>query len=339
MRSQQQVVTRVGPPESMELQTVEVGPPDPGTVIVRVQAAGVSQGDILLRAGIIVGGPRPPFVPGYDIAGVIEQVGVGVAGLTPGQPVVALLHTGGYSERLSVPAERLVVRPPGAGAVESAAAALNYFVAHQMLHRVARVRAGQRVLIHGASGGVGTALLQLARLAEVECYGSASPGKQEVVARFGGHPIDYRGQDFRRVIRDGPGSVDAVFDAIGGPGHFLRSYSVLRRGGILVAYGESAALVDGRASKLVGGAGYLLGIGLPKLIPDGRRTTFYTAWSLEQSQPRAYREDLASVLSLLADGAIQPMIAATMPLDRAADAQRRLESGDVTGKLVLTPTP
>jgi NADPH:quinone reductase-like Zn-dependent oxidoreductase len=320
----------------MELRTADLGRPPPGEATVRVQAAGVSQGDILLREGVIVGGPKPPFVPGYDIAGVIEDVGDGVTGLIPGQPVVALLRAGGYSQRLNVPAERLVVRPPGAGAIESAAVALNYFVAHQMLHRVAGVRAGDHILVHGASGGVGTAFLQLAGLAQVDCYGSASPAKQDVVARFDGHPIDYRNQDFRRVIRDGPGAVDAVFDAIGGPGHFLRSYSVLGRGGILVGYGESAAFSDGKANKLLAGTGYLAGIALPKLIPDGRRTNFYTAWSLEKSRPAAYQQDLAAVLSLLAAGAVQPMIAETMPLHQAVSAQQQLTKGAVTGKIVLT---
>jgi NADPH:quinone reductase-like Zn-dependent oxidoreductase len=340
MRSQQLTVTRVGPPESMELRTSQVAPPAPGQAVVRVQAAGVSQGDILLRVGLIPGGPKPPFVPGYDVAGVVEQVGEGVGDLVPGQPVVALVRQGGYSERLTVPAERLVPLPEGAGPVESAAVALNYFVAYQMLHRVSGLAAGDRVLVHGASGGVGIALLELSRLAGIECHGSASAAKQELVRRFGGHPFDYRDQDFREVVAGLPGgAVDAVFDAVGGWRHFVRSYRVLRRGGILVAYGESAALAGGKASKLAGGLGYLVGIALPKLLPDGRRTVFYSAWSLEKRQPRAYREDLAAVLRLLADGAIEPIIAKTMPLERAAAAQRLLEEGSVAGKLVLVTDP
>lgn len=337
MRSQQMTVTRIGPPEAIQVRSGEIPSPAPGQVLVRVEAAGVSYGDILLRAGVIPGGPKPPFVPGHDLAGVVEQIGDGVTSVVPGQAVVALLRTGGYSQRLSVPAELLVPRPEGTAAVQSAAVALNYFIAYQMLHRVAALHAGDRILVHGASGGVGIAFLQLGRLAGIECYGTASAAKQQVVRRFGGHPIDYRNQDFRQVIRGLPGgAVDAAFDPIGGPGHFRRSYSVLRRGGILVAYGQSAALVDGKASRRVLGLGFLGGLVLPKLVPDGRRTRFYSAWSLDKRQPQAYRQDLAAVLSLLVQGSIQPVVAKTMPLREAAAAQRLLQDGSVTGKIVLT---
>lgn len=337
MLAQHLTVTRLGGPEVLELTETELAPPAAGEATVRVEAAGVSYGDILLRLGVIPGSPKPPFIPGYDIAGVVEQVGDGVTGLAVGQRVAALLQVGGYSGRINVPAERLVPLPDGAGSVEAAAVALNYFIAQQMLHRVVEVQPGKRILVHGASGGVGVAFLQLAALAGIETYGSASAAKLEVVTKYGGIPIDYHNQDFVNVVRALPGrTVDAVFDAIGG-GHFHRSYSVLPRGGIMVAYGQSAALVDGRPNKLLGAYGFLGGIVLPKLIPDGRRTTFYNAWSLEKSQPAAYREDLTTVFNLLAEGKIEPLIARTVPLAEAAKAQQDLQSGAVTGKIVLTP--
>jgi NADPH:quinone reductase-like Zn-dependent oxidoreductase len=336
MHSRHLSVTRNGGPETMESRLTDLGEPGPGEVSVRVEAAGVSFGDILLRLGVIPGSPKPPFTPGFDIAGVVDRIGPGVRGLDAGQPVAALVRTGGYSERLIVPAERLVPRPPGASAAESAAVALNYFIAQQMLHRVAEVRAGQRILVHGASGGVGVAFLQLAQLAGVECYGTASAAKRDLVAKFGGHPIDYRSEDFVKVVRALPGgTVHAVFDAIGGA-HFNRSSSVLGRGGIMVAYGQSAALVDGKPNKLVGARGFLGGIVLPKLVPNGKRSLFYNAWSLEKTHPSAYREDLSKVLTLLAEGKIAPLVTKTMPLEEAADAQRLLERGSVTGKIVLT---
>lgn len=336
MGSQHLVVTRLGNSDVMEFRSTDMGPPGPGHAVVRVQAAGVSYGDILLRLGVIPGSPKPPFVPGFDVAGVIEAVGEGVRGLKVGDPVVALLHTGGYSERLTVAAERLVRRPDGAGPVESAAAALNYFIAYQMLHRIAETRTGQRILVHGASGGVGTAFLQLAKLAEIECWGSASKAKLDLVAKYGGHAIDYRNQDFVQVVRGLPGGrVDAVFDPIGGS-HFNRSYSVLRRGGIMVGYGQSAALVNGKPNMLIGARGFLGGIVLPKLLPDGRRTVFYNAWSLEKTHPEAYQEDLSAVLRMVADGSVEPLIDRTLPLRDAAQAQGLLERGEVTGKVVLT---
>lgn len=337
MHSRHLSVTRIGGLDTMEMRTSEVGQPGPGEVRVRVDAAGVSYGDLLLRLGVIPGGPKPPFTPGYDIAGVVESVGSGVSDLQEGQPVAALLRTGGYSERLVLPAEWLVPRPSGAEAVESAAVALNYFIAHQMLHRVAQVQPGERILVHGASGGVGVAFLQLAQLAGFETYGTASAAKRDLVTKFGAHHIDYRTEDFVEIIRSLPGgTVKAAFDAIGGS-HFNRSSSVVQRGGIMVAYGQSAALVDGKPNKAIGARGFLGGIVLPKLIPNGKRTTFYNAWSLEKSHPTAYREDVAEVLRLLADGKIAPVIAKTAPLDEAVEMQRLLEQGAVTGKIVLTP--
>ncbi|WP_020667094.1 zinc-binding dehydrogenase [Amycolatopsis nigrescens] len=319
------------------MRTSELAEPGSGEAVVKVDAAGVSFGDILLRLGVIPGGPTPPFTPGFDIAGVVEKVGPGVTGLEVGQPVAALLRTGGYSDRLIAPAERLVPRPSGADAVESAAVALNYFIAYQMLHRVAEAKPGHRILVHGASGGVGVAFLQLAQLAGIETYGSASAEKRDLVTKFGGHPIDYRKDDFVKIIRSLPGgTVHAAFDAIGGS-HFNRSSSVVGRGGIMVAYGQSAALVDGKPNKAVGARGFLGGVALPKLIPNGKRTTFYNAWALEKSHPSAYREDLAEVLKLLAEGKISPLIAKTAALEEAADVQRQLEQGAVTGKVVLTP--
>jgi NADPH:quinone reductase-like Zn-dependent oxidoreductase len=336
MQSRHVSVTRIGGLETLEVRTAEIADPGPGEVLVRVAAAGVSYGDLLLRLGVIPFGPKPPFTPGFDIAGEVERIGPGVTEFAVGQPVAALLREGGYADRVVMPANRLVALPADVDPVDAAAVALNYFIAHQMLHRIAEVRAGQRILVHGASGGVGIAFLQLARLAGIECYGTASAAKRDVVTSNGGIPIDYRDEDFVQVIRALPGgSAHAVFDPIGG-GHFNRSSSVVARGGIMVAYGQSAALVNDKANMLVGARGMLGGIFLPKLLPNGKRTTFYNAWSLEKSQPTAYRTDLAEVMWLLADGRITPPVGKTVPLERAADAQLLLAQGSVRGKVVLT---
>jgi NADPH:quinone reductase-like Zn-dependent oxidoreductase len=303
-----------------------------------VEAAGVSFGDILLRIGVIPGGPKPPFTPGYDIVGVVEEVGPGVTALARGQRVAALLRSGGYSNYVTVPVDRLVPVPDGVDPVEAAATALNYFVAYQMLHRVAQVCPDQHVLVHGAGGGVGSALVQLARLDGVNCLGTGSAAKQELIRRLGATPIDYRGEtDFVNVANELPGGgVDAVFDPVGGS-NFYRSYRALRRGGILVGYGQSQAMRDGRAHKATAIAGFLGGLIAPKLRPDGKATTFYNAWSLEKKVPNAYRLDLVTVLGLLAERKIEPMLARALPLDEAAQAHRMLEDSAVSGKIVLTP--
>jgi NADPH:quinone reductase-like Zn-dependent oxidoreductase len=337
MGYQQVIATRRGGPEVLALRTAEIQPPPDGHALVRVAAAGVSFGDILVRVGVIPGGPKPPFAPGYDIAGTVEQVGAGVAGLAPGQRVAALLRLGGYSAFVTVPAARLVPLPDGVEPVEAAAAALNYFVAYQMLHRVAKVRPGQQVLVHGAGGGVGTALLQLARRHGVACLGTGSARKHELISRYGATPIDYRETDFVNVANELPGGgVDAVFDPIGG-GNFGRSRRALRRGGILVGFGQSAALRGAKPHRPTAIVGFLGGIILAKLIPDGKKKTFYNAFSLEKKAPDAYRQDLSEVLRLLAQRSVEPVIARTLPLEDAAKAHEMLERGETAGKIVLTP--
>ncbi|MED7951225.1 medium chain dehydrogenase/reductase family protein [Streptomyces sp. BE303] len=332
-------VPRLGGAEVLRLSSEELPAPAVGQVRVRVLAAGVSYGDILLRAGVIPGGPKRPFTPGYDLVGEVDQVGPGTRAPAVGQRVVALVRSGGYAEYAIVPANRLVELPEGVDPVEASALALNYFIAQQMLHRVARVRRGGTVLVHGASGGVGTAFLELAALAEVTVYGTCSGARADQVRRLGGHPIDRDTEDFLRVVRGLPGgAVDAVFDPVGGP-HFLRSYQAVRRGGVMVGYGQNAALRGGKPDLLVGAQGFLGGIVLPKLLPDGRRTLFYNAWSLEKSQPAAYQQDLATVLELLQKGLVNPRVGRTMALDEAADAHRAMETAAVSGKIVLVPAP
>jgi NADPH:quinone reductase-like Zn-dependent oxidoreductase len=337
VRSQYISAARRGGPEVLQPRERDLPSPPPGQVLVRVAAAGVSYGDVLLRVGVIPGGPRPPFTPGFEVAGTVAAVGAGVAGLRHGQPVAALLHSGGYTDLLLVPASRLVPLAPGIDLVEAAAALLNYFIAYQMLHRVARAESGQPILVHGAAGGVGIAFLQLGSLAGLEIHGTASAGKHDLVRDLGGHPIDYRAEDFVAVVRSrtrGAG-VAAAFDPIGGS-HFLRSYRAVRRGGKMIAYGQSSAMRDGKARMRAGAWGMLSGIVAPKLIPDQRSAVFYNAWSLEKRQPDAYRDDLSHVIRLLASGQIRPVVAETLPLAQAAKAHELLESSAVRGKIVLT---
>lgn len=345
------VVSRRGDSGGIEVTTRESAPPGPGQVLIRVLAAGVSYGDVLLREGVIPGAPKPPFVPGYDATGVVEAVGAGVSGLAVGQRVCAIVRNGGYAEFLTAPADRVVPLPDGVDPVDVAAMALNYFVAYQMLHRVAQARPGQTAMVHGAAGGVGTALLQLAALAGVKCYGSASSSKRDVVTSLGAEYIDYRVEDFENVVRGRAGwaldtrfdckhghphgGVDMVFDAVGGT-HFMRSYRALNRPGILVAYGQSQALKDGKSQTVLAIWGFLGGIFARKLVPDGRRTVFYNAWSLEKKEPQAYREDMTKLLDMLAAGEIKPVIAQTLPLSQAQAAQELLEKSAVSGKIVLT---
>src|SRR5215475_14276767 len=242
MRHKRIIVTHYGGPDALRVVEEECPEPKDGEVRVSVLAAGVSLPDVMMREGVHPETPPVPFTPGWDLVGVVDRVGNGVSEIEPGQIVGALPITGAYAEFVCLPQSELVPVPAGLDAAEAVSLILNYVTAYQMLHRCAKVKPGQRVLFHGASGGVGTALLQLGRLTELEMYGTCSSRGAPAVSELGGIPIDYQHQDFvqeiRRLTSEG---VDAVFDPIGGP-HLWHSRAALRPGGRVVGYGTTTAL-------------------------------------------------------------------------------------------------
>lgn len=240
------IVTDYGGPDA--LRVVEEVQPEPkaGEVRVRVLAAGLALPDLLMREGVHPETPRVPFTPGWDLVGVVDRLGQGATEVEPGQIVAALPIYGAYAEFICLPQRELVPVPSGLDAAEAVSLILNYVTAFQMLHRSARVRPGQRVMIHGAAGGVGTALLQLGRLAGLEMYGTCSSRGASAVADLGGTPIDYQHQDFVTEVHRLTGEgVDVVFEGIGGT-HIWRSRKALRPGGSVVAYGLTSSLRGGR---------------------------------------------------------------------------------------------
>ena len=246
MRHTRVIVTHYGGPDALRVVEEECPEPKDGEVRVRVLAAGVSLPDLLMREGVHPETPRVPFTPGWDLVGVVDRLGDGVSGIEPGQIVAALPIHGAYAEFVCLPQRELVPVPSGLDAAEAVSLILNYVTAYQMLHRSAKVRSGQRVLIHGAAGGVGSALLQLGRLAGLEMYGTCSSRGASAVSDLGGIPIDYQHQDFvKEIPRLTSEGVDVVFDGIGGA-HIWRSRKALRPGGRVVAYGLTSSLRGGR---------------------------------------------------------------------------------------------
>lgn len=303
-----------------------------GEAVVRVEAAGVSFAEVQMLKGRYFMQPRFPFVPGYDLVGEVESVGEGVDGRLVGQRVAALTQTGSWAERVALPAKDLAPVPDGLDPAEAVAAVTNGVTAWQMIHRAAKVRPGQTVLVHGASGGVGTLLVQLARLAGAEVIGTASSSKHEHVRALGAVPVDYRDEDVPKRVREiAPEGVDAVFDHVGGPG-LVDSYRMLRRGGTLVSYGSASTLGDTghRLKPYLPIVGRVL---LWSAMPDGKRATFYYV----QRWPKLFKEDLSTVLSLVAEGEIEARVDRRLPLERAAEALGLLDSGKVSGKVVLVP--
>ena len=336
MTNKRVVVTAFGGPEVLQVIEEELPEPGPGECRVRVLAAGVAYVDVMRRKGMYPGGVPPvPFSLGYDVVGEVDALGEDVNSLERGERVAALVKGGGNAEFLCLPAEKCVPVPAHLDPAEVVCLPLNYMTAYQMMHRFAKVGAGERVLIHGASGGVGTALLQLGRIVGLEMIGTASPGKLDLVEAHGAIAVDYRSEDFvQRVRALMPEGIDAVFDHIGG-WHLWRSFRVLRRGGRLIAYGERAMIGDTQfhqGTKL--GQDFLLKA--LKLVPN-RYVTFY---ELDPASgmipPEWFREDFEAMLKFLDQGQIKPIIHERIPLQEAARAHRLMEKAVVRGRIVLT---
>jgi NADPH:quinone reductase-like Zn-dependent oxidoreductase len=333
MRSRHVVIRRFGGPEVLECTEREVPAPGHREVRIAVEAAGVAFGDVMRRRGVLA--PRRPFTPGYDVAGTIDAVGRDLDPALLGRRVAAMMPKvgiGGYAEHVCIPEARLVAVPAGVEAAEAVCLGLNYVTAYQLLHRLVPLRAGQRILIHGAAGGVGTALLDLGRRAGLEMFGTASAAKHAFLRERGAVPIDYRTEDFvERVAALTEDGVDAVFDPIGGE-HLRRSHGALRTGGTLVSFGVSGALGRGWAGVLSGMAVFAA----LKLRPDGRHVRLYAITVSRGTGWRRCRDDWSELLRLHTRGEIHPVVGARVPLAEAQRAHDLIDRAAVVGKIVLT---
>jgi NADPH:quinone reductase-like Zn-dependent oxidoreductase len=344
MRYKRVAVTQYGGPEVITIIEEDVPTPKAGEVRVKVLAAGVGLPDILAREGVHPETPHVPYTPGWDLVGTVDQMGKGVTGFELHQTVAAMPIHGCYAQYLCLPSRKLVPVPVGLDPAEAVALVLNYVTAYQMLHRSAKARAGQRMLIHGASGGVGSAMLQLAKLAGVEMLGTCSARGAAVVRELGGIPIDYKSADFvkevHRLTGDG---VDAVFDGIGGD-NLWASRDALRKGGRVVIYGFQSKLRAGRmASQSEGRHPFRESAELSWYIirnwfKSGRKSMVpYSIQWLMRLKPVWFRHDLETLLNILKQGKIKPLIAERLPLDEARRAHEMLGEGGVLGKIVLLP--
>ena len=332
------LVTQHGGPPVLQLVETEVPEPQPGEVRVKVLAAGVSYPDILIREGLYPDPNVPPLplTPGYDMVGIVDKLGQGVTSVEPGQTVAAMTLVGGYAEYLCVLAEHLVPVQESLDSAEAVCLVLNYLTAYQILKRSLRLKPGQRMLVHGAAGGVGTALLQLGQLEGLETYGTASASKHDLVRELGGVPIDYRREDFVARIREltrGEG-VDIVIDHFIGT-HIWQSYRTLRRGGTLVLLGLSNIVGKRRLMAVMLGGWTALLFLLMKGLPDGRTTKMYSVTRFRDRHPELHREDMVALFQLLREGKIRPVIAKRMPLEDAARAHELLGSAAIGGRIVL----
>jgi NADPH:quinone reductase-like Zn-dependent oxidoreductase len=317
-------VTKRGGPKVLQVVEHDLRTPSPGEVRIRILATPVCRDDIAARVGNRPFLPRVPFVPGYSILGVVDATGEGVTQVAAGDRVAALTKLGGHAEFIYLPEEKLAHVPDTLDPAEAVVLILNYVVAYQVLHRSAKVQSDDKVLIIGASGGVGTAFLQLGSLAGLKMYGLASPSKHSTLTEHGAIPIDYHTQDFVEVIRHAePQGLDFVFNGMGEE-YIGRGLSVLRRGGALVHYGGPQSF--GRFLLL------LAKLAIYSLLPNGKTIKGYGTHRVDT---KLLKEDWTTLFQLLEEGRIKPAIAEKFPLLEAAEANELLESGKVSGHVVL----
>jgi NADPH:quinone reductase-like Zn-dependent oxidoreductase len=324
MRYKSVVVTKRGGPECLRIVENYLRPPAASEVRIRILVAPVCRDDVAVRVGNRPVVAKPPFVPGYSILGVVDDIGEGVTSFAVGERVAALTQYGGHAEYIYLDRGQLVHVPPSVDPAGAAVLILNYLVAYQILHRVARVKHGDRVLVIGASGGVGMAFLQLGALVGLKMYGLASPSKHAALSKVGATPLDYHNQDFIAAIRKAnPDGIDFVFNGMGEE-YFESGLAVLRRGGVLVHYGgpESMAHLVFLIAKLA----------FYNILPNGKSIKGYGTHRLGVE---LFKEDWTTLFTLLEEGKIRPIIAGKFPITEAARANALLESGQVTGNVVL----
>ena len=330
-------VRRFGGPDELEVVDAPLPTAGRGEVRVRVLASGLEYTDVVIRRHLYpqTSARRPPFVMGYDVVGEIDQLGDGVSGFQLGDRVADMTVLGSNAAYRTLRADDLTRVPAGVDAAEAAALILSWTTAYQLLHRAARVQRGQRVLVQGAAGAVGQALLVLGRMAGVELWGTARGEHAALIRELGATPIDYQREDFTRVL---PGGFDVVFDGVG-EDNYRRSFAALKRGGLVCAYGYTAGVTPQRRllSIVTLIARVYLWRRLLSWLPGGKRVRIYSINAMRARHPAWFREDLERLFGLLATRVIRPRVAERISFDEVVEAHRRLEEGGLEGKLVLCP--
>lgn len=336
------VVRRYGSPEVFDWRELPDPQPAAGQVCIRVKAVGINFADLLARMGLYPGTPRPPFVPGLELAGVVEEALPGVAthfpSLQKGDHVVVLTHFNAYAERVVVPAGQAFRVPDGISLEDAAAIPVNYLTAYHSMFQMGHLQAGDRMLVHGAAGGVGVAAVQLAKARKLVVFGTAGPAKQDFLRRMGvDHPIDYTRDDFEKAVRRiAPDGIEMVLDPIGGKS-FAKSYRCLGPTGRLVVYGFSTvAGAEGKRSLWRGARGILQTPWFHplKLMRDNIAVIGVHLGRLE-GRSALLKAELEEIFRMYSAGQVRPVIGKTFPLLQAAEAHRYVHNRQNVGKVIL----
>lgn len=324
-------IKEFGGPEVLGIETEERLPePKRGEARIKLLATSINFTDTLIRRGIYPDvKEKPPITPGYDMVGVVDQLGDEVTELKVGQKVAALTITGAYSEYIVLPAKQLVPVPDDVNVVEAVSVILSYVTAYQMLTRSANVKEGSKILIHGAGGAVGSALLQIGAILKLKMYGTASADQHEFLKGFDCRPIDYKSEDFVEVVKElEPNGLDAVFDPFGG-NHFKQSIQTLNKKGRLVAFGAYNAKTSMDLIKS------FLRVQIWNITPWKPSTNFYSIGSWHEKHHDWFKNDLNKLFILLSENKIKPLICKTIKIEEVQEAHELIEKGGLKGKLVL----
>jgi NADPH:quinone reductase-like Zn-dependent oxidoreductase len=330
------VITKHGGPSVLQVQErPDPPPPGPGQLQVAVRAAGVNFADHLARVGMYPDAPKLPAVVGYEVAGTVAAVGDGIDASRIGERVLAGTRFGGYAETVNVADADAVTLPDALSFEQGAAVPVNYATAWAALHGYGSLRAGERVLVHAAAGGVGIAAVQFATAAGARVDGTASPGKHQKLAELGvERAIDYRRDGWWKDV----GPYDLVLDALGGTS-LRRSYALLRPGGRLVAYGISN-LQQGEKRSLRAAAPHALamlrGFNLIDQLSDSKGVIGLNMLRLWDDRG-TLGPWITPLTEALWDGTVSPIVHAAVPFAEAPEAHRILAARENVGKVVLVP--
>lgn len=333
------VIPRYGGPEVLRAEERPTPQPGPGELLIAVTAAGVNFADVLARMGLYPDAPKPPLVVGYEVAGVVDAIGSGVAGFRVGDRVFALTRFGGYATHVVTPVGFVYRTPAPLDDVQAAAIPVTYLTAIIALYRMANLEPGETVLVHGAGGGVGLAATQLARLRGATVIGTASSTKHDAIRAAGvNHAVDYRTADVASEVRrltHGRG-VDVVLDSIGGSS-YAQSYRMLAPLGRLVIYGVSS-IAPGQKRSLLQAVRTVLT--MPTFKPLSLMNRNRGVFGLNMGHLWGERDKLAAAMDVVmrevVNGSLTPIIAKTFPLEQVADAHRYMQARSNIGKIVLT---
>jgi NADPH2:quinone reductase len=330
-------VSRFGGPEGIEVAQAPMPQAGPGEVRVRVLASSIVYTDVTIRRHVYpqTMALKPPLVLGYDVVGEIDQLGEGVTSFAIGERVADMTVIGSNAAYRTLRAADLTRVPRNVDPAEAACLILSWTTAYQLLHRLARVHPGQRVLVQGAAGAVGQALLTLGRMRGLELWGTGRGEHAGLIQQLGARPIDYQREDFTRVLPDG---FDVIFDGVG-EGDLGRAFAALRSGGLVCAYGYTARMEARKdlVSTLIWLGRVYVWRSLLGWLRGRKRIRPYSINLMRARHPEWFKEDLDRLLQLLASGQIRPRVAQRISFADVAEAHRRLEQGGLEGKLVLCP--